>query len=125
MRKKVNTELKKGRKQVENLEEAFQPLLWMNRILSTAVFEMPVGQYWMKLSIFFAIGKFVMYGTITWYVLSHMPQKVVIFPILIGVYELIHYINVTISALSSVICFINYKVSHLKLYFLSRREECE
>ena len=117
MHKKGNTEFKKGRKQVGNLEKAFQPLLWMNRILSTAVFEMPVGQYWMKLSIFFAIGKFVIYSTITWHVLSHITPTGagIIFPILLSVYELIHYVNVTISALSIVIGFINYKVSHFNL----------
>jgi hypothetical protein len=96
---------------VTNVAETFRPLFWLNGILGLAVFEIPSGHPWLKLSITYAIGRSIAYGLLLWYGVFIMPSKQYSNSIMTRVYQVILFFNVGIAAISTILGFINYKVN--------------
>lgn len=108
---KVSPAVSTSKKAPMNFRDTCLPILWLNRIISTAVIEIPEGRPWLTLSIFYATAKWIGYGYLFWYAIINEENLTNSIPIMVAVMQIILYVNIVIAVISTYLGLANYKVS--------------
>ncbi|NP_001177462.1 gustatory receptor 49 [Nasonia vitripennis] len=112
---KVSPPASTSKKAPISFRDTCLPILWLNRILSMVVIEVPEGRPWLTLSIIYATAKWVGYGYLLWYTVKNDESRINSIPIMAAVFQVILYVNVVIAVLSTYLGLANYK--KYELYF--------
>ncbi|XP_014227435.1 gustatory receptor for bitter taste 66a-like [Trichogramma pretiosum] len=97
------------KREIKNIVEAYQPLLWLNRILGLAVFEVPIGRVWFFFSIFYALIRSLAYGFLLWYAFLLIPPMPLSYHSVMLMFRIIVYINVVIASVTTILGIYNHK----------------
>ncbi|OXU27129.1 hypothetical protein TSAR_012995 [Trichomalopsis sarcophagae] len=108
---KVSPPASTSKKAPISFRDTCLPILWLNRILSMIVIEVPEGRPWLMLSIIYATAKWVGYGYLLWYTVKNDESRMNSIPIMAAVFQVILYVNIVIAVLSTYLGLANYKVS--------------